>query len=267
MNWSERLKEQIRERAIAWTEDVNAKSYRSIGNPGTVMFPYHENQHGNFFPEVWDIITSNSEWFSRLNKPHSQRRHLPLEFRANAKELDSSNSSDALLMNFFCFPNAAQRLAPAFGATFVEPYPQFGVPGKIQLHNGSLDATELDMVLGDTIVEAKLTEQNFTFREKSHVSRYEAFEEIFEVELLPSIGNKYYGYQLIRNVLAAAQMNLRFAVLIDYRRPDLLKEWWSVHTAVKNCSLRSRCFVVFWQELAMVAKTKHRILLNKKYGF
>jgi hypothetical protein len=93
-------------------------------------------------------------------------------------ELDSSNSSDALLMNCFCYPGASVRLARALGAAPIDAIPQFGYRACILLSDGTTDATEVDMLLGDTLVEAKLTERDFTSRPKAHVFRYGAIREV-----------------------------------------------------------------------------------------
>ena len=266
MDWAVALKEQIRERATAWAELTNAVAYKSSGSPGTIMFPAGIDGPGNLFPEVSAAVGANPEWRSRLNKAHPQRRHLPEEFRAHAKELDSSNSSDALLMNCFCYPGASERFAAVLGATPREARPRFGIAGEVELGNGVPDRTELDMMLGDTIIEAKLTEKDFTARPKDHVRRYARLSSVFDLETLPGDADSFEGFQLIRNVLAAAQQSMRLIVLIDARRPDLLQEWWGVHAAIADGGLRSRCQVRFWQELAKAAKPQHRALLEARYG-
>ena len=58
----------------------------------------------------------------------------------------------------------------------------------------------------------------------------------------------------------------RLVVLIDWRRPDLLQQWWKAHGAIKNGDLRSRCEVHFWQEVAMACEPSHRKFLTDKYG-
>jgi hypothetical protein len=118
----------------------------------------------------------------------------------------------------------------------------------------------------NTLVEAKLTESDFTSKAKEQVFRYSALREVFEVGLLPADEESFHGYQLIRNVLAAAQGGRRLIVLLDYRRPDLLEEWWQVHAATSASGLRARCGVRFWQQLAAAAEPHHRDLLEQKYG-
>ncbi|MDY6839613.1 MAG: hypothetical protein SWH78_16745, partial [Thermodesulfobacteriota bacterium] len=51
----------------------------------------------NFHPESYTNITMHSDWNARTKKRH---QNVP-----DAKEMQSSNSSDALLMNIFCHPS------------------------------------------------------------------------------------------------------------------------------------------------------------------
>ena len=71
--------------------------------------------------------------------------------RATAKELDSSNSSDALLMNCFCFPGAVPRIMKGLGLSEsmgLTGLPEFGVTAKLPKTQNRQDATELDMRIG-----------------------------------------------------------------------------------------------------------------------
>ena len=75
------------------------------GTPVVCYMGSEENaEHGNFLPASYRAILKNDRWRKRLAKPHtSAYQALPREgFRW--RELDSSNSSDALLMNIFCYP-------------------------------------------------------------------------------------------------------------------------------------------------------------------
>ena len=268
MDWASVLKDQLRERAQSWARRPGVASYGSLGTPATVLFPrsVDGDSHGNFFPDAWSAIRSNPDWSCRLEKAHAQSAALPLEYQATAKELDSSNSSDALLMNCFCYPGSPSRLARALGASLDDAIPEFGYRARILLSDGSTDATEVDMLLGDTFVEAKLTEKDFTSKPKDQVRRYSAFPDTFDVDLLPADEKHFHGYQLIRNVLAAAQHNRKLIVLLDARRPDLLEQWWQVHAAISAGELRARCGVRFWQQLAAASAPDHHNLLEQKYG-
>jgi hypothetical protein len=104
------------------------------------------------------------------------------------RELDSSMSSDALLMNIFCVPGVVESAA-VHGALGVDGDggPEFGWRARVPLISGRFDRTEVDMRVGNLLVEAKLTEGDFQTREARIVEAYRDFDEIFERELLPRI--------------------------------------------------------------------------------
>ena len=268
--WSSRLREDLCARARSYAEQSRVEFYQSRGAAAVTLFPTLADGtgHGNFSAASFAAIQANPAWRSRLAKPHTRRRTaLPAPHDSTAKEMDSCTSSDALAMNVFCYPSVvsadiAQLMGVPPGTT-----PAFGMPGLVPLLNDRTDATEVDMVLGDTSVEAKLTESTFTARPKAHVERYARLYETFEKDLLPTHGDDYQSYQLIRNVLAvASRRSARFVVLLDARRPDLLREWWVIHTAIRDGSLRARCAFVTWQELAAAAPLPLRSFLELKYG-
>lgn len=238
--------------------------------PGVTLFPMapDESAHGNFAPESFAAILGTPAWRRRLDKLHPQRKTaLPAPYKETARELDSCTSSDALLMNVFCFPGVVSgRVAELLGVR-AGSCPAFGVAGAVPLEDGSSDATELDMQLGDTNVEAKLTESDFTRRPIAHVERYADLYEVFVADALPRDRDDYLGYQLIRNVLAIARRRAaRFRVILDARRPDLLREWWMLHGAIRDTDVRQRCGFVLWQEIAAVAPLRLRAFLAGKYG-
>ena len=77
----------------------------------------------------------------------------------------------------------------------------------------------------------------------------------------------YVSYQLLRNVLAIARHPHRhFRVLLDSRRPDLLREWWTIFGAIRDPAVRSRCGFVLWQELAAACPAPLQEFLVRKYG-
>jgi hypothetical protein len=112
MDWSGALRRTLRERALAWANAEGLPYYMSLGQESTVLFEGDGagQGHGNFDRDAWRTILSKPSWRARLDKPHSQSKALPPEKAAAARELDSSNSSDALLMNCFCYPGAATRI-------------------------------------------------------------------------------------------------------------------------------------------------------------
>jgi len=131
---------------------------------------------------------------------------------------------------------------------------------------GKFDRTEVDLRFGDLLIEAKLTESDFQSKHKKYLDAYRDLKEVFDLNLLPRKGEIYFGYQLIRNVLAAYAQDCSFCVLADERRPDLKEIWYSVLQAVKPVTLRLRCKMLTWQELAGVLPNDLRMFLAAKYG-
>ena len=268
-NWASRLRNELSQRARAFGASQAITWYESLGAAPTILFPADANvrRHGNFIDLSYRGILENPLWAERLGKAHSQRRALPEERRAGAKELDSSNSSDALLMNCFCFPGAATRVFQRLLPLLPTGPPEFGVAGNVPLRDGSSDTTELDMRAGAVIFESKLTEADFTERPRAHVERYRDLSDVFDVAALPQTTQAYQGYQLIRNVLAAAAHGYHFVLLCDGRRPDLLHEWWQVHAAIRAADLRMKCRFLLWQEVTEACPGPLQEFLQVKYGF
>jgi hypothetical protein len=270
-NWVSKLKDELRERAQYWATAKGISQYSSLGDSPTILFPIAEdgNSHGNFHPDSWRAILASGILARRLDKPHAQAATaLPVE-RAEARELDSSNSSDALLMNCFCFPGAVPRIMKGLGlweSIGSTALPEFGVKAKLPLTQNRQDATELDMKIGSHIFEAKLTEKDFTSSAIDHVREYTDFNSAFDSSALPVAESEFRGYQLIRNVLAAFRLNATLIVLLDQRRPDLLQEWWAIHAAIKDADLRRRCGFRTWQQVAAACPLPLAAYLSGKYG-
>jgi hypothetical protein len=244
-------------------------SYESAG--GTLMFlPTPDGlSHGNFHPDSYSAIRSRSEWAVRLEKKHPQRRHLPEKHREAAKELDSSTSSDALLMNIACFPGFV-HLEPVKALLALEAVlPMcFGWKAKVPLTGRDVDATEVDLRIGDLLIESKLTEADFTTKQREIVKGYGDFSTLFDSSRLTVSDDdeRFDHYQLIRNILAAWHHRLRFCLVCDARRLDLAEAFQQTLSAVREPALRNRCFLVTWQQLAEVAPASLRTFLLQKYG-
>jgi hypothetical protein len=224
-------------------------------------------KHGNFISASYRAATRRPEWKKRFAKVHSTAgRTLPKSDHA-WKELDSSMSSDALLMNIFCYPGITKRkdLCSILG-TGVGDLPEFGFKPRIPLTSGFVERTEIDMKLGSILFEAKLTETDFQSQNATIVEGYCDFEEVFEVRDLPRRGQKYVSYQLLRNVLAAHALDLSFCVLLDARRPDLIEDWYEILRCIRTSGLRSRCKVLTWQGLVQYLPHRLRKFLDLKYG-
>jgi hypothetical protein len=269
MNHSECLRKAIKESADAYIQTTKLSAYyHSIGESKTVLFKPYDNgtRHGNFLDSTYKAILNSTDWSARLEKPHQRITALPAAEQANAKELDSSTSSDALLMNIFCYPFLSPKdLLAEFGIQ-AEGDVQFGWPGKVPVSSVKFDKTEIDMRIGNMIFEAKLTEKDFTSQLQYIVESYSDFSAVFDKELLPQSEDEYHGYQLIRNVLAAHNNNYYFTLLADARRPDLIRDFWLVLRAVKDARLRQRCTFLTWQDLSMAAPEELRDFLSLKYS-
>jgi hypothetical protein len=238
------------------------------GEVPSVIFGRDENRrHGNFHPASYRNICTNPAWARRLTKVHTaSRRALP---RADWRwrELDCANSSDALLMNIFCNRRTvanrglSSMLGVAPGLT-----PVFGFRPGIPLRNERTDRTEIDMRLGDLLIEAKLTEAGFQKAPARMIERYRDIDEVFASGELRKSGDVVFGYQLIRGVLAAHATGGSFCVLCDARRPDLIEDWYGVMRTVRSCDLRCRLQLLTWQELSGVLPKALQKFIATKYG-
>jgi len=183
------------------------------------------------------------------------------------KELDCSSSSDALLMNIFCYPGLMGLPAVrAFLGSDGTEVPEFGVRPRTPFGNGRKDNTEIDMRLGDLLVEAKLSESDFQIADARLLRRYRDLETVYEMCELPLRNGKHVGYQLIRGILAAYATEDSFCVFCDARRPDLSECWYRVMRAVRLYDLRCRLKLLTWQELAGVVPGDLQDFLALKYG-
>jgi hypothetical protein len=161
----------------------------SYGSPPVIVFHPEEARHGNFFDTSYAAIAARPEWMRRFDKIHAQGRALPKsESGRRWRELDSSTSSDALLMNVLCAPDVAEAPAVrnALGAG-EDAVPVFGWKARVPLKNGRFDRTEVDMRWGGLLVEAKLTEGDFQVCKAAVAEGYRDFGTVFERELLPRV--------------------------------------------------------------------------------
>jgi hypothetical protein len=132
--------------------------------------------------------------------------------------------------------------------------------------DGLSDRTEVDMLLGHLLVEAKLTEGGFRNARRKLIHRYAGVHDVFDTDELPATKDGYRNYQLIRGVLAAHHSGRSFLLLCDSRRPDLSESWYQVMRAVRGCELRSRLANLTWQELAGSLPPTLQKFLETKYG-
>ena len=189
LSYAAQLRSELAERNRLYAADyAHVESY---GASPVVVYAPENGLHGNFYPPAYAAITARAEWMRRFDKIHTQGRSLPkpqLDVSRKWRELDSSMSSDALLMNFFCTPEvtASPILHRMLGVdTAAEPV--FGWKARVPLKNARVDRTEVDMRWGDLLVEAKLTESDFQCREIKLVEAYRDLDQVFDLELLPRV--------------------------------------------------------------------------------
>ncbi|WP_235011319.1 PGN_0703 family putative restriction endonuclease [Bryocella elongata] len=235
--------------------------------PSILYAPEDDGTHGNFLSASYRRILARPAWAARLEKAYTSSRLVPRSHDRRRAELDCAVSSDALLMNIFCYPGMTRR-AGICALLGVAPglRPEFGVRGMLPMARGEVDRTEIDMRLGDLLVEAKLTEGGFGTASRERLLRYEGASTHLELEDLPRGNAGFAGWQLIRGVLAAAHQEARFVVLCDDRRPDLRDAWFRILVAVRSSELRSRLGLVTWQEVAAAAPKSVAGFLASKYG-
>jgi hypothetical protein len=268
-NWASCLRRELSHRAEQYAVKQELPHCLSYGRSPTVCFePYSDSRHGNFLPVTYKAILRNPNWRRRLQKVHSQgRKSLPRYENGMRRELDACTSSDALLMNIFCYPGVLRNehvssiLGLKSNATL-----NFGFRAGVPFTNGKFDRTEVDLRLGDLLIEAKLTESDFQRAPKAAVRAYRDFSEVFDIDNLPRTESGFLSYQLIRNVLAAHASGCEFCVLTDARRPELIEDWYAVMRCVRPVDLRIRCKVLTWQELAKSLPPRLQEFLGEKYG-
>jgi len=260
------LRQEISARNLARGRDFAHEL--SAGFVPSVIYDKAEGGgHGNFLASSYARIVLNPSWRRRLKKAYTASRFVPRAGDRQRYELECASSSDALLMNVFCYPGVTRNLGLC-GLLGIERgvEPEFGIRARTPLGNGLTDRTEIDMRLGSLLVEAKLTEGDFQRAPLRRLAQYRDAEHVFDFARLPIHEGVVYGWQLIRGVLAAHARSASFAVLCDARRPDLIESWFRIVSAVTACSLRTRLGLVTWQEIAVHVPLRIRRFLAEKYG-
>ena len=270
---------RIRNFAGGLREDVCARNVaRAVGRAheitrgaSVVYAPEERGQHGNFIDASYRRILAREEWRLRLRKAHSGKRQAqpngPDEEVREWRELDAATSSDALLMNVFCYPSVMNRRLCSLLSVDSKDVAEFGYKPRIPVARRLTDCSEIDMKLGSLLVEAKLTEGDFGWGAPRLCDRYLAFRDVFDRELLYTDQRRgVESYQVVRGILAAAHLNTRYCLLFDERRSDLRERWFNVVRAVRSFELQSRLCLVTWQEVARVLPQSLRLFLEHKYG-
>jgi len=270
MNSAGALRRALADQARKYAEASAIPHCLSYGDAPVVCFsPYEaDTRHGNFLDRSYTAIRAQPEWRKRLTKVHTLgKRSYPVRENGRWMELDTCASSDALLMNIFCYPGVLRTIgiAAQLGVAS-EATPEFGYKARVPLANGKFDRTEVDLRVGDLLIEAKLTESDFQSAPRARLMAYRDFADVFDQRQLPQVRDRYVSWQLLRNVLAAYALQCSFGVLIDARRQDLADAWYAVMRSVKPVELRTKLRLCTWQELAAVAPPTLKRFLAAKYG-
>src|SRR5690554_1568146 len=210
MNHSDRLKKSLLLNALNLCEK---ESLEGIQRKTAFLF---SDISMSFHPDTFVNICKNSEYKKRLNKIHS---NVP-----EYKEMQSSNSSDALLMNIFAHPKIKEWKS-------LRDLISIGQSDNIEFGWNPVFAneknykTEIDMKIGNSIFEAKLIEKDFNQKKLKIVLAYSNIENIIDLKDLTN-NEIVSNYQLIRNLLTAEKYDYKFNLLIDGTRTDLIREFY-----------------------------------------
>lgn len=248
MNYSDRLRKILLKNA---KEYCSKNSFYGIEHDSAFLF---NDISMNFNIDSYKNICQQMGYVKRLNKQHSNA--------SGYKEMQSSNSSDALLMNIFGNPNIKnwKSLRDLLKISTNDNI-EFG--WNPQFENEKNHKTEIDMLIGNNIFEAKLTEKDFTIKDLNVVLSYSNVEQVFDLESL-ILDAKVYNYQLIRNILTAFKYDFNFILIVDERRIDLIREFYKTKSAIKVNALAIRCDFITWQEIAScLGKDLKKFIIDK----
>ena len=176
--------------------------------------------------------------------------------------MQSSNSSDALLMNIFAYPNILENesLRNLLGVNQNECI-EFGWN---PVFENETTKTEIDMKIGNSIFEAKLTESNFTKKSQNIVLNYPNVKQVIDLTVLYK-GEDVLYYQLIRNLLTAYKYKGDFKLIVDESRSDLIRAFKKVKDAIKTEELKNRFNFLTWQEITEKLGDDLKKYIAKKY--
>ena len=129
---------------------------------------------------------------------------------------------------------------------------------------GRVDCTEIDLRIGDLMIEAKLTETDFQVVRFELAERYLHFHAVLISTACPE---EQTGCSRIpgRTSLAVAE-ECRYCLICDERRPDLVARWFEVLAAIRHSDQRCRCVLVTWQEISRTLPKGLQKWLEEKYG-
>lgn len=243
-----KLKDRLKKNALKICKDLGEQCDE---RKSAVLFP---NLKLNFHNRTFANISTKPKFKDRLEKSHTNA--------GGYKEMQSSNSSDALLMNIFANPNILKwKGVRDLLKVNKDDCIKFGWNPEFE---NETTKTEIDMKIGNTIFEAKLTEEDFEAIEMRLVMAYANVEQLLDFDVLLHEVNKF-QYQLIRNLLTAHKYGNNFFLLIDETRIDLIKNFYQVKMAIKDKELSAKFNFLTWQEITQKLGDDLKIYITKKY--
>lgn len=269
-DWINQLRREINLKAMMYAQKNDLPFYMSKG--GTVLFEEYTDKcgfcmHGNFLPQTYSTIYQKPVWAKLLQKQYQYRNSLPLFRQGAARQVDSSSSTEALLINVLCHPamHDNRELLDVFG---VDSYvPRFAAKCSLKRVAGADHVFEAHAVLSDKLlIEAALSETNFAERPKAYVESIEGFTEVFDSFALPQTKLSFMNFRLIQAILFAKEKNMGFVLFIDGRRPDLIDAFRKVQAAMKDVEMKNRLHVFTWQSLVDSLPEDLMVFLAEKYG-
>lgn len=249
MNYSTKLKNRLSANAIKL---CSTKSFTGIERQSAFLF---DDIAMSFHPDTYRNIINNKNYVERIKKIHPK---VP-----SILEMQSSNSSDALLMNFFAHPKikewkGVRDLVSISSSDDIE----FGWNPVHENENNY--KTEIDIRIGNSIIEAKLTEEDFKSKKLNVVLRYLDVEKIVDLQVLTK-NDIVSNYQLIRNLITARKYGYKFTLLIDASRIDLLREFYKVKGAIIDKSFAANFNFITWQEMTNCVGDDLKNYITEKY--
>lgn len=251
MNHSEKLKKKLSKKAVKYCID---NSFTGVLKKSAFLF---DDIGFNFYPKSYysKVCIDNKK---RLDKVHSQAEDY--------KEMQSSNSSDVLLMNIFCHPDILKwkGVTDLLGVNKNDEI-EFGWNPQFKNEKDGHN-TEIDMRIGNIIFEAKLTEKDFTAKEFDNVKNYPN-NNCINLEKLKDIKGNITNYQLIRNLLVLKWCTdvEKFFLLIDESRTDLIREFYKVKSTIQCDNLTDKFRFLTWQEIGNKVGADLKTFLDVKY--
>lgn len=249
MNYSDKLKKRLLLNALNLCK---TKSFNGIQRKTAFLF---DDISMSFHPDTFANIDNNSNYKDRLKKNHSS---VP-----GFNEMQSSNSSDALLMNLFAHPKIKEWKSLR-DLISIDQSDNIEFGWNPFFANETNTKTEIDMKIGNSIFEAKLTEKDFTQKVLKTVLTYSNIENIIDLQDLTN-NDIVANYQLIRNLLTAEKYNYKFNLLIDESRTDLIREFYKVKSAIKIKSLLKDFNFLTWQEITNSVGLDLKNYITEKY--